>query len=112
VPSRITVTNAGVYAIQLVIQVSNPNIANDEISLWIRRNGAAFPNTLRQFQTGPSGSKTLCALQAIIPIDKGDYIELFYSVRNNQTQLIKTNSLTTPARPMTPSAQIQLFRIQ
>jgi hypothetical protein len=112
VPSRITVTNAGVYAIQLVIQVSNPNIANDEISLWIRRNGAAFPNTLRQFQTGPIGSKTLCALQAIIPIDKGDYIELFYSVRNNQTQLIKTNSLTTPARPMTPSAQIQLFRIQ
>lgn len=111
-PSRITVTHAGVYAIQWAVQVSNSSLANDEISLWIRRNGAAFPNTLRQFQTGSVGSKNNYSAQSIVPIDKGDYIELFYSVRNNQTQLIKTNSLTTPARPFIPAAQIQLFRIQ
>jgi hypothetical protein len=111
-PSRITVTHAGVYAIQWAVQVSNNTLANDEISLWIRRNGAAFPNTLRQFQTGSVGSKNNYSAQSIVPIDKGDYIELFYSVRNNQTQLIKTNSLTTPARPSIPAAQIQLFRIQ
>jgi hypothetical protein len=111
-PSRITVFQAGVYAVQWTVQVSNAVLANDEISLWIRRNGAAFPNTLRQFQTGPIGSKNGFSHQSIIPIDKGDYIELFCSVRSNQTQFIKTNSLTTPARPSIPAAQIQLFRIQ
>ncbi len=111
-PSRITVIHAGVYAVQWAVQVSNAVLANDEISLWIRRNGAAFLNTLRQFQTGPIGSKNSFSHQSIIPIDKGDYIELFYSVRSNQTQFIKANSLTTPARPSIPAAQIQLFRIQ
>ena len=110
--TRLLVVKAGVYLVQYRLQVSNPQIANDEMSVWMRRNGAAYPNTLRQFLTGAVGVKNIFSGQAIIVFTEDDYLELFFSVKHNQTQLLKTSALTNPSRPATPSAQITLFRIQ
>lgn len=110
--TRLLVVKAGVYLVQYSLQVSNPQIANDAMSVWMRRNGAAYPNTLRQFLTGAVGVKNIFSGQAIIVFTEDDYLELFFSVKHNQTQLLKTSALTNPSRPATPSAQITLFRIQ
>ena len=110
--TRLLVVKAGVYLVQYSLQVSNPQIANDAMSVWMRRNGAAYPNTLRQFLTGAIGVKNIFSGQAIIVFTEDDYLELFFSVKHNQTQLLKTSALTNPSRPATPSAQITLFRIQ
>jgi len=111
-PTRLLVVKAGAYLVQYSLQVSNTQIANDEISIWFRRNGAAYPNTLRQFLTGAVGVKNIFSGQAIILFGTDDYLELFFSVKHNQTQLLKTSALTNPSRPAIPSAQITLFRIQ
>jgi hypothetical protein len=110
--TKLLVVKAGTYLVQYSIQVNNPQIANDEMSVWMRRNGAAYPNTLRQFLTGAVGVKNIFSGQAIIVFTEDDYLELFFSVKHNQTQLLKTSALTNPSRPATPSAQITLFRIQ
>jgi hypothetical protein len=110
--TRLLVVKAGVYLVQYSLQVNNPQIANDEMSVWMRRNGAAYPNSLRQFLTGAVGVKNIFSGQAIIVFTEDDYLELFFSVKHNQTQLLKTSALTNPSRPATPSAQITLFRIQ
>jgi hypothetical protein len=112
VRSRLLVVKAGTYLVQYSLQVSNSQIANDEMSVWIRRNGAAYPNTLRQFLTGAVGVKNFFTGQFMVVFGEDDYLELFFSVKHNQTQLIKTSALTNPSRPATPSAQIMLFRIQ
>jgi hypothetical protein len=106
------VVKAGTYLVQYSIQVSNTQIVNDEMSVWLRRNGAAYPNTLRQFLTGAVGVKNIFSAQAIMVFSEEDYLELFFSVKHNQTQLFKTSTLTNPSRPATPSAQISLIRIQ
>ena len=111
-PTKLLVVKAGTYMVQYSLQVSNTQIANDEISVWMRRNGAAYPNTLRQFLTGTVGVKNIFSGQTIMVFGADDYLELFFSVKHNQTQLLKTSALTTPSRPATPSAQISLFRIQ
>jgi hypothetical protein len=111
-PTRLLVVKAGAYLVQYSLQVSNTQIANDEISIWFRRNGAAYPNTLRQFLTGAIGVKNIFSGQVIILFGTDDYLELFFSVKHNQTQLLKTSALTNPSRPATPSAQVTLFRIQ
>jgi hypothetical protein len=110
--TRLLVVKAGTYLVQYSLQVSNSQIANDEISVWIRRNGAAYPNTLKQLLTGAVGVKNIFSGQAIVVFGEDDYLELFFSVKHLQTQLIKTSALTNPSRPATPSAQITLFRIQ
>ena len=111
-PTRLLVVKAGGYLVQYSLQVNNPQIANDEMSVWMRRNGAAYPNSLRQFLTGAVGVKNIFSGQAIIVFTEDDYLELFFSVKHNQTQLLKTSALTNPSRPATPSAQVTLFRIQ
>jgi hypothetical protein len=111
-PTRLTVLKNGVYFVQYSVQASNASISNDEISVWIRRNGAAYPNSLRQTLTGLPGTKNILFGQGLIPLGEEDYIELFFSVRNIQTQLIKTNILSNPSRPATPSAKISIIRIQ
>jgi len=110
--TRLLVVKAGTYLVQYSLQVSNTQIANDEISVWIRHNGAAYPNTLRQLLTGAVGVKNIFSGQAMVVFGEDDYLELFFSVKHNQTQLLKTSTLTNPSRPATPSAQISLFRIQ
>ena len=112
VPTRILVVKSGTYLVQYGLQVTNPQVANDEISIWVRRNGAAYPNTLRQFLTGAVGVKNIFSGQSMVVFGKDDYLELFFSVKHNQTQLLKTSSLTNPSRPATPSAQIMFYRIQ
>jgi len=111
-PTKLLVVKAGTYLVQFSLQVHNTQIANDEISVWIRRNGAAYPNSLRQFLTGAVGVKNIFSGQAILTFGSDDYLELFFSVKHNQTELLKTSALTSPSRPATPSAQISLFRIQ
>ena len=111
-PTRILVVKSGTYFVQYGLQVTNPQVANDEISVWIRRNGAAYPNTLRQFSTGAVGVKNFLTGQLMMLFGEDDYLELFFSVKHNQTQLLKTSSLTNPSRPATPSAQMLLYRIQ
>ena len=111
-PSRLLVVKAGTYLVQYSLQVNNTQIANDEISVWIRRNGAAYPNSLRQYLTGAVGVKNIFSGQAIMVFGEDDYLELFFSVKHNQTQIFKTSALTNPSRPAIPSAQITLFRIQ
>ena len=111
-PTRILVAKSGTYLVQYSLQVANTQIVNDEISVWLRRNGAAYPNTLRQFLSGAVGVKNIFSGQAIVVFGEDDYLELFFSVKHNQTQLFKTTALTNPSRPAAPSAQIMLFRIQ
>jgi hypothetical protein len=110
--TRLLVVKAGTYLVQYSLQVNNTQIANDEISVWIRRNGAAYPNSLKQFFTGAVGVKNIFSGQSIVVFGEDDYLELFFSVKHNQTQIFKTSALTNPSRPAIPSAQIMLFRIQ
>ena len=111
-PTRLLVVRAGTYLVQYSLQVNNTQIANDEISIWIRRNGAAYPNSLRQFLTGAVGVKNIFSGQSMVVFNEDDYLELFFNVKHNQTQIFKTSTLINPSRPATPSAQIMLFRIQ
>ena len=111
-PTKLLIVKAGTYLVQYSLQVHNTQIANDEISVWIRRNGAAYQNSLKQFLTGAVGFKNFFTGQAILTFGSDDYLELFFSVKHSQTQLLKTSALTNPSRPATPSAQIFLYRIQ
>ena len=110
-PTKITVQHAGVYMVQYTLQIIKPDVGVDEMSVWIRRNGAAYVNTHSNFTISGSNIKNLLTGNYLVDLGANDYIELYFSVKNTSSMLCGTNVQTIPSRPATPSAQINLHKL-
>ncbi len=111
-PTRITVSDAGVYQVHYTVQSIKSDIGNDELSIWIRRNGSAYINTNLTSVVQGAGFKNIVTGTYTIELNSNDYIELYYSVKNATTNLVGTPATTTtPSRPATPSASIHMHAV-
>jgi len=109
--TKITVLHAGVYMVQYAIQIIKLDVGVDELSLWIRRNGSAYINTNTNFNISGSGIKNLLTGNYFVELGSNDYIELYFSVKNINSIVSGTSTQTVPSRPATPSAYINLHRV-
>jgi hypothetical protein len=104
-PTRMTVTDAGVYRINFNLEFIKSDAGTDDISIWLRRNGNAFANTNCNYNIQGGGYKNLLSGQYLVDLGADDYIEIFFSVKNVNTALVGIPAITTtPARPATPAA--------
>jgi hypothetical protein len=108
-PTRIMVTESGTYQLNFLLQFIKPDAGTDELSIWIRRNSSAYPFTHTSYLIQGSNFKNIFIGNYYIELGANDYIELFYSVKNNSTTLYGTAPITTtPSRPATPSAYLSM----
>ena len=111
-PTRIMVLEAGMYQVNFHVQFIKPDIGTDEVSIWIRKNGSAYPNTHTSYIIQGAGFKNIFIGNCFIELGTNDYIELFYSVKNSSTTVYGTTPITTtPSRPATPSAYLSIHSV-
>jgi hypothetical protein len=110
-PTKIMVTHGGTYRVSYALQGIKTDIGNDEMSVWIRKNGAAYPFTNKLYQVIGGNSKNSLMATYFIELKDKDYLELFFSIKNSNTSLMGTGILTTPARPAIPSASIFIDKL-
>lgn len=111
-PTRVTITDAGVYHVHYNVQFVKQDAGNDEINIWIRRNGSAYANSNSGYIILGGGVKNNFQGNYFVELGSNDYIELFYSIRNSNSQLVGTPSTTqTPSRPATPSALLSIHAV-
>lgn len=110
-PSRVTIVSAGVYKVFFKIQFVKSDPGNDEISIWIRKNSAAYPNTHQSHTIIGGAIKNSISGNYYIDLGERDYIELYYSVKNTNTYLTSSQPLTSPSRPSTPAAYLLIEKI-
>lgn len=106
--TRVTLQTAGVYKVYYKLQLIKTDIGNEEISIWIRKNGAAYPTTHQVYTIQGGQIRNVLAAQFSIDLGEKDYIEIFYSVKSANTQLLSSASFSNPARPMIPSAYLMI----
>lgn len=112
-PTRVTITDAGVYHVNYTIQCLKQDAGNDEINIWIRRNGSAYANSNSGYIILGGGVKNNFQGNYFVELGSNDYIELFYSIRNSNSQLVGSPSTTqTPSRPAIPSAMLTIHSVQ
>jgi hypothetical protein len=112
-PTRVTITDAGVYHVNYTIQCLKQDAGNDEINIWIRRNGSAYANSNSGYMILGGGVKNNFQGNYFVELGSNDYIELFYSIRNSNSQLVGSPSTTqTPSRPAIPSAMLTIHSVQ
>lgn len=109
--SRISIQSAGVYKLFFKLQFIKSDIGNDEASVWIRKNSAAYPNTQQSFIIYGGGIKNNCTGYYLIDMGENDYVELYYSIRNSNTKLMGSPIATSPSRPAIPAAYIFIEKL-
>ena len=106
--SRIYITNAGVYNYAFSIQVTNSAAQIHPLEVWVRQNGVDIPNSSSivnlPVKRGAVSSETIAALNLLIPVHAGDYLELVW-LAGDATVSLSTipASVVAPIHPQAPA---------
>lgn len=116
-PSKITVTQAGMYNMQFSAQYLNTTNDVQDIDIWFRVNGTNLDNSNSQFSlparksTG-SPSHLIAAMNFVLNLSENDYVEIMWRVSDSGVSLEQfdavSSSGSTPAIPATPSIIVTL----
>ena len=81
--SEITVTTSGVYTLDFSAQIHHRGGggAGTQIDIWLRKNGAAIPDTATRMII-PNNTYAVAAWDFLLDLAAGDYIELMYRTNN------------------------------
>jgi len=109
--SRIYITNAGVYNYQYSLQITNSAAQIHTITVWIRQNGVDVVSSGSEVnlpvKRGSVNSATVLAVNYLIPVQAGDYIELMYVADDAAVSLATIPaSVVAPIHPAAPAAII------
>jgi hypothetical protein len=111
-PSKIVVSQDGLYNIQFSAQFVNTTNDVQTASVWFRKNGTDVTGSNTQFGVKPrkstgDPSQFVAVLNYFIELAKDDYVEIMWRVTDSGVSLehfaAVTASGTTPAIPATPS---------
>jgi hypothetical protein len=111
--SRITMANAGVYDIQFSAQIDKSDSGNDEIDIWLAKNGAnlSWTNT-KQTLVGATEEKYIAAWNFVVSAAAGDYFELMWSSADVNMQIVTVPASVSPARPGVPSLLVTVTQVR
>lgn len=109
--TRVTIQTAGIYKVFYRLQFIKSDLGNDEVSIWIRKNSAAYPNTHQAFTIQGGSVKNSFMGNYYLELGDKDYIEVYYSVKNINSILMSSPTLTSPSRPATPAAYLIIEKI-
>lgn len=74
-PTRLTVAQAGVYALTLSPQILHTGGGTEIITFWLRLNGVDVPRSASSLEMGNNNNRTLPYIEVILSMAAGQYVE-------------------------------------
>lgn len=109
-PTRLTVTNAGLYNLQWSGQFQNTDNAQHDISVWLRINGTDLAGSTglisipaRKAAGAGNEGHGVYGWNYFVQLNAGQYVELWWSTTNAAVTLHYYPPATAPIRPATAS---------
>jgi len=111
-PSKVQVSQNGLYNIQFSAQFINTTNDVQDIDIWFRKNGVDVAGSNSQFgikarKSIGSASRLIAAMNFYLELVENDYFEMMWRVSDSGVSMEQfpavTASGTTPAIPATPS---------
>lgn len=105
--SRVTVDRAGVFNFQFSAQFENSDVADQDVSLWFKKNGTDIPQSNSVISVpsthGGTPGHVIAAWNFWAALDAGDYVEMYWSSTHVGTSIQAVPAQVSPTRPATPS---------
>lgn len=105
--SKIYFNYSGVYNIQFSAQLLNFTTSDDNVTVWLKINGNDLPTSASIQQVTPkhgsSPGAVILALNYVISLSSGDYVELYWASDTGNTMLATYPPGTSPTHPASPA---------
>ena len=101
--SKITFAHAGVYNIQFSAQLAKSDSGDDNIEIWINKNGNPISETNTHVTLTGNSAKQVAAWNFLINLNANDYIELKWYSADTGMYIHAESGSTGPTRPAIPS---------
>lgn len=106
------VDQAGVYNYQFSLQFENSDTAEQEATIWLKKNGTDFVYSSSQVTVAKKRSSngyTLAAANFYVSLAAGDYVEMWWATTSTNVILEASAAQTVPyARPGIPSVVVTM----
>jgi Collagen triple helix repeat (20 copies) len=111
--NRINVTNAGVYFLNLSLQLTfTGGASNYSVTVWYTLNDVIVDNSAFTFTTtGAQNDQTLAVVTDTIGITAGQYLKFYWWSQATGMKLLPTAVGSNPTRPLSPSVNFTIFNI-
>lgn len=105
--TKLTFGVSGYYNIQFSAQLLSYDNTVDNVCMWFRQNGVDITNSASYISVptihGGNPGASILALNFVLPIIEGDYIQLMLSSTTGNTVCATYPPATLPTRPASPS---------
>lgn len=105
--SKIEFAVAGYYNIQFSAQLLNFTTSDDNVTLWFKQNGTDVPFSAGiqavSSKHGSSPGAGIVSWNIVLPVDAGDYVQLYYASESGNTVVATYPAGTAPVHPVSPS---------
>jgi hypothetical protein len=114
--TRVKFTNAGVYNLQFSSQFSNTDNTNQDIVIWVRKNGSDIVDssgvaTVPPFKAGSNG-QIIAGWNYYLSLSAGDFIQMCWHVEQANVITLETIPAGVgPTHPRTPSTILTATRV-
>lgn len=106
--SNITVDVAGIYNIQISIQLNNTSAQIDDFTFWVRQNNVDIPASASLVGVPPKhgaiNGHTILTVTFVLPANAGDYFSFYWTTDDGSTSIITyPASVVAPIHPASPA---------
>ena len=104
--TQIVVDNSGLYNIQFSAQLLNFTTTEDNVTIWLRKNGTDVPASAGIIEVAPkhgsSPGATISSWNYFIDMAAGDYFQLLWTSDTGNTVVASYPVGTSPVHPLSP----------
>jgi len=114
--SRVVITNAGIYNLQFSLQLANTSAQIDDVTVWLRKNGADVANSAGLVgvpnKHGAIHGHIIMGWNYILSAAASDYFELYWTTDSGASSInTYPASAVAPIHPASPAVILTVQQV-
>lgn len=109
--SKLKVLHAGNWNIQFSAQVEKTDSGEDQINIWLRKNGSDIAYTNTRVTVDGNNAKVVTAWNWVVTSVANDYFQIAWSSADTDMRIYAEGAQTSPTRPGIPSIIVTVTQV-
>jgi len=114
--TNITVPADGIFSLQFSIQFKNVTNAQEDVTVWLRINGADLANSATQYTIPARKSASIfgynvASLTFMLDLNANDYVQMVWLPTSTSVTIESLPASVTPAYPAIPSVIASILQV-